>query len=119
MEELPNIEVTQNWSKNIILSGLVGYTSDEDLPDPIAAQVYTSCKAGVKDAHIFVMLAPTTPTRGAWFEAGLADGTCHMVSVGDPGSAFRTAFHRVFKTEDEVIDWLSTISNWNVRLNAL
>lgn len=119
LSKLPGIRLTQDWSRNIRLAQNLGFTSDEQLSDAVAHQVYATCKRGITDSDIFVLLVPTTPTRGAWWECGLADGHSLMVSSGNPGSAFRSAFHKTFDTDEDLLLWLGEISSWNAKLAGL
>lgn len=78
--EVIGVGVTYNWSEHfdrVTLDGRVPTDADLNVAEE-------ECKRGIDECEVFVMLVPTTPSRGAWFELGYASrGGKKTVSIGD------------------------------------
>lgn len=109
----PNWVITEYWPDMFKRGENNGWYSDEELPGPVRAAVFNSCREGVKSASVFVFLSPTLPTRGAWAELGIASMCSGMMyASGHPGTAFSEAFHKIFNSDSELLGFLNSWGNF-------
>ena len=82
--------ITYDWPHAIIASGMKA----NDLPTSQALVAALRCEQGVLGAELLVLLAPLTPTIGAWVELGIAfNASVQIVIVGErPVSIFCAAW---------------------------
>lgn len=105
-EAVHGLDVTFDWE--------AGFTSYErELRDGnvkragcIYRNAATSCLDGVNDCDVFILLVPTTPSRGVWLETGIAIEACKiLLAVGDDSKLdiWGTCFDARFDTMEECL----------------
>ncbi len=76
LEAAPGLELAYDW-----LTPMQGRTTtrDSELSDSDAIDQARLCLKGVEDAEAVWLLAPNSPTRGAWVELGVAHSESKLI----------------------------------------
>lgn len=106
-------EITHDWTQDV-----ERHQRGEDVS---AAQAAHSDFGGVAAAEALVALVPAMPSKGLWYELGVADAL-HVFTciVGPEGCAdiWSTRAMRFAPDEDAAMDWLAWISSPDVAEEA-
>lgn len=101
------VPVTYDWELDLGRQEAVRAAGEDDVADRLMREAMSRCVVGVSVCDVFVMLVPTTPSRGSWFESGIAYGQliASMYSVGDASQMdiWGGCFQRHFDTMDDVL----------------
>lgn len=102
------IEIAYDW---FTADRPTGTTSDADLTDRQRITFASAELDAIREADVFWLLAPTTQSRGAWFEFGYAAACAHHPSLVVSGPARRDSIFteiadECFATDLEALIWL-------------
>lgn len=104
------VRITHDWTHDVREVRAAGHASDADLSDDDAAQHAIRDLGGAFGARTFLLLAPETPTRGAWVELGAAwahqrkwRGSIIVAGPAARQSIFTRLADRIVATDDEAV----------------
>lgn len=127
VERLPKgFDVTYNWANTFdrveeqLASGAIPALTRADL-----SLIGATCFRGVEAGAVFVLLVPTTPSRGAWVELGMAIAMAsrkeklQVLTIGGDAAGLDCwvdfARHTHAETEEQAIEVLGDLVD---RINA-
>lgn len=117
---------SHNWIPTVRAAFASG-TSESSLDDAVAAEHARGDLLGVATCDVFVLLAPSTKTKGAWLEFGyaLALGKRVVVAHDSPSTARQSIFTRLadaIVTDAEIVETvreLTRFRRWPVWLERV
>ena len=106
------LDLTHDWEAHFDRHDAALAEGDVAEADRLFGESMLMCLRGVVECDLFVMLVPTTPTRGAWFEAGVARGLGRpMISIGDASrlDIWGPCFDAHYESMAEVLEHLEIV----------
>ncbi len=105
------VEITHDWTRGVRDARERGIVDDASLSPGEAYAAAREDHDAVRRSDAFLLLAPTTPTRGAWVELGLAlasvPGAVVVSGAASGDSIFTRLADRIFHTDDAAVAWLT------------